>query len=142
MGLGKKAVGARALNILISIGIIALLFYGFYAYYGLRGKAVEKKITTTAAGLEESSDIVSLLRAPFSTGKNIADAIAEGLDVEAKVESALKLVYGENVRYRLLVDNKLLAKSEQSPSEPTIQQAALPTIDGSNIMTIKLEMQR
>lgn len=141
---GKKAVGIWALNLLVSIGLIALLIYGFYAYYGLRGSSVESKISATTKGLEQSTDLVSLLRTPVSTGKNIADLIAQGEDDAAalKIKQTIETVFGASAKYQLSVDDKPIAQSANAPNAASAQEAAIPTYTGDKLLQVKLEIKR
>jgi hypothetical protein len=141
---GKKAIGGRALNILVSIGIIALLIYGFYAYYGLRGSSIESKISATMKGLEQSSDIVSLLRTPVSAGKNIADLIAQGDEssAAAKIKETITDVFGASTNYQFFVDDKIIAESKNAPKKTSVQEAAIPNCAGDKILQLKLVIER
>ena len=143
---GKKAIGGRALNILVSIGIIALLIYGFYAYYGLRGSSLESRISATTKGLEQSSDLLSLLRTPVSPGKNIADLIAQGDESEAasKINQTLNSVFGASTNYQFFVDDndEPLAESKNKPKKTSVQEAAIPNYIGDKILQLKLVIER
>jgi hypothetical protein len=139
---GKKAIGGRALNILVSIGIIALLIYGFYAYYGLRGSSLESKISVTMKGLEQSAELVSLLRTPTGAARNLADEIAEGKDVALKVKQTIDTVFGESTKYKLSVDDKPIAQSANEPLATSVQEVAIPDYAGDKILQVKLVIER
>ncbi len=141
--LNKKGVVTKALIILAALAVIALVFLIFYLWYSSQGKDLEQTLNLESKSMKESQTLLTVLKAPVSADRTIADAIAHGefQDIQDKVGAVLK-----GRKYVLYADSRIIATSSENPellfafAEPIVQHAALPTPE-IKIIDVRLEIE-
>jgi len=90
----RKAV-AKALNILLAIGIISFLVFIFFAAYGAKAKVLEKEIETNIKGLSQNTILITLMNVKTDQGKTVAEHIIarEGTIAATEISLQLKKFY-------------------------------------------------